>query len=118
MPTYDYRCPACGKPFEDIKGIKAYDADPKASCPHCAHACGPADRDFSNTKLTFIGTSVQSAEYNPGLGCVVKNKAHKEDILRAKGLHEVGNDFGSSDKMQTHFETRKKEELERSWNED
>lgn len=115
MPTYDYSCSNCGRSFEDIKGIKAYDADPSAACPNCSHVCGPSDRDFSNSKFTFIGTSVQSAEYNPGLGCIVKNKAHKENLLKAKGLHEVGNDFGTSEKMQTHFETKKKEERDRVW---
>jgi len=32
MPTYDYRCNACGHEFEEFQSIKA---DPLKNCPQC-----------------------------------------------------------------------------------
>jgi putative FmdB family regulatory protein len=32
MPTYEYRCDACGHQFEQFQSIKA---DPIKKCPHC-----------------------------------------------------------------------------------
>jgi hypothetical protein len=99
-------------------GIKAYDLDPQRACPKCETVCGPDQRDFSDYKVSFIGTKVMSPEYNPGLGTVVKNKWHKEELMKQKGVVEIGNDFGTGEKQQTHYETRKKEELEANWKKD
>lgn len=118
MPTYDYVCSNCSKPFEVIRGIRDYDRNPTDECPHCTHLCSLNDRDFSACKFTFSGTAVSSPEYNPGLGQIVKNNYHKSEILKQKNLHEVGNDFGGGEKMQTHFETRKKEEIAKNWEKD
>lgn len=115
MPTYDYLCGGCSKHFEDLKGIKDYDANPSAKCPHCGFVCGSDHRYFGFCNISFTGTAVTSAEYNPGLGQVVKNKYHKTEIMKQKSLVEVGNDFGSGDKMQNHFENRKREERAKAW---
>ncbi len=32
MPTYDYRCEACGHEFEEMQSFKA---DPLKTCPKC-----------------------------------------------------------------------------------
>ena len=32
MPTYDYKCDACGQKWEKFQSIKA---DPITTCPHC-----------------------------------------------------------------------------------
>ena len=32
MPTYDYKCDACGQAWEKVQSIKA---DPIKTCPHC-----------------------------------------------------------------------------------
>ena len=62
-----------------------------------------------------MGTKVTSPEYNPGLGCVVKNKRHKDYLLKSKDLVEVGNDFGSGEKQQKEFEMKKAWEREKKW---
>lgn len=118
MPTYDYCCGKCGEKFEIIRGIKDYDRDPHAECDHCGHLCDSSDRDFSACRFTHIGTAVQNAEYNPGLGQVVKNNYHKSELMKKKNVVEVGNDFGGGEKMQTHFETRKREEIAKNWEKD
>lgn len=115
MPIYDYRCHSCGQHFETIKGIKAYDVDPSSDCTHCGARCGSSDRYFGFCSISFTGTAVVDAEYNPGLGQVVKNKYHKTEIMKQKSLVEVGNDFGSGEKMQTHFENTRHEAREKAW---
>lgn len=115
MPTYDYKC-KCGYSFVDIKGIRAYSADPSSVCPSCAAECLADDRDFSKIKIAVTGASVQNAEFNPGLGCVVKNKQHRSELAKRKGFVEVGNDFTSGQRMQNEFEKKKKEEIETNWN--
>lgn len=84
----------------------------KAPCPKCNKK---TDEKVLSANIHFIGTAVTCAEFNPGLGQVVKNKRHKEDILKRKGLVEVGNDFNSGDKQQKHYEQKQKEEKERRW---
>lgn len=114
MPTYNYRC-KCSHKFEDVKGIKAYCEDPHATCPKCEHVCGIEERDYSQNSFTFIGTAVKSAEYNPGLGCIVKDDYHKSELLKKKGLVEVGNDFNGGENMQKDFEKKKQAEKDKKW---
>lgn len=33
MPIYEYRCPSCGKDFDEIKGFA--DSDKPSKCPNC-----------------------------------------------------------------------------------
>jgi hypothetical protein len=58
---------------------------------------------------------VQHAEYNPGLGCVVKNKYHREELCKEKGLKEVGNDFSTGTKMLESFDKAAQEKRKRKW---
>ena len=113
-PTYSYEC-KCGHKFDEVRSIKEYADYPITHCPKCDGECGKESRDYSNNSFTFIGTAVQSAEYNPGLGCVVKDNYHKSEILKKKNLVEVGNDFNGGEKMQKEYETKKRQEHERKW---
>ena len=88
MPIYDYSCLQCG-PYEVYQSIKAYDG--RDACPGCGSV---GNRIFTPTLI--IGASVESPEYNPGLGCVVKNKTHRAEICKARGLEEIGNEKPSS----------------------
>jgi len=116
MPTYQYLC-KCAHKFEDVRGIKDYCDDPFSTCPKCGNKCGSEERDYSGSSYIFIGTAVQSAEYNPGLGCIVKDNYHKSEIMKKKNLIEIGNDFNTGSQMQKDFEVKKKQELERKWDE-
>lgn len=110
--TYVYVCSKCGHEFDVIKSYK--DIDVNEFCPKCDE---PAERQFVPKRVFFSGTAVTHAEYNPGLGTVVKNKAHKEDILKRRGLVEVGNDYGSGDKMVEKFDKDRAEKLSKRWDE-
>lgn len=110
MPTYDFNCPKCDEPFEIIQGIKEYDG--KGACPRCE---GISTERIFSAKIHFIGASVESAEYNPGLGLVTKNSKHRKDEARARGLEEVGTE--STAKILAHDDRNRAEKLKKSWDE-
>jgi Golgi nucleoside diphosphatase len=93
-----------------IKSVK--DMEVNETCPKCGEF---AVRQFVPSRLHITGAKVTHAEYNPGLGCVVKNKAHKADIMKAKGVVEVGNDFKSGESMNQHFDTARTEKMRKRW---
>lgn len=92
--TYEYRCPACDKDFDVIK--PAAEMERPESCPQCDTQ---SVRMFVPRSVHFTGTGVQHAEYNPGLGCVVRDKKHRAELCKQRGLVEMGNDFKNIDKM-------------------
>lgn len=105
---YPYACDTCEVKTEIVKSM--HDSSRIEKCS----TCNTVLRRIYTTFQT-IGTSVQNAEFNHGLGCVVKNKYHREELAKQRGFVEVGNDFGSGEKMQQHFEKRKQEEKEKIW---
>lgn len=83
---YPYKCPGCNKETDIIKSVK--EIDNKEACSYC---------DTIMTRLVvggvgFTGEKVEDAEFNPGLGCVTKNKKHRAEIAKSMGLVEVGNE--------------------------
>jgi len=110
---YGYKCTACDRSFDVVKTVSEMERD--EACPDCGSA---AAREFVPRALYLSQTQVTHAEYNPGLGCVVKNKRHKEDLMKRQGVVEVGNDYGSGAKMQAHFDKAREEKRRRSWEDD
>lgn len=110
--VYAYRCEKCDASFDVIKSHKEMDA-----VEHCK--CGSvAKREFAPQRVYFVGAKVTHAEYNPGLGCVVKDKRHKEYLCKQKGVVEVGNDFRSGDTMVDHYDKGREEKLAKRWEDD
>ena len=109
MPTYPYECPACQETWEVSKRLS--DIDLPESCPNCQTA---GNRYISRTH--FYGASDwDKAEFNPGLGCVVKNKQHRAEICKRRGLVEIGNDFNSTEKWCAANDKAREERRERAW---
>ena len=80
MPTYDYRCLACGKVFETFR-VVAMRHDVKCEC--------------GGDVVIQIGASVAvrgdlEPYYCEGLGEVVQNRAHRMRLMKEKGLEEIG----------------------------
>lgn len=115
MPTYAFICPKCDTSFDEIRNISDYDKSADTPCPRCKNICGSADRDLSGQRNYFIGEKVESAEYNPGLGCVVRSKKDRDEKAKIKGLVEIGNDFKSGDDHHDHFEKVREKEQEKKW---
>jgi putative FmdB family regulatory protein len=109
--TYEYLC-SCSHRFDVIKGVA--DLNREEKCPQCQAV---AERQFS-FRVHITGARVTHAEYNPGLGQVVKSKYHKEELCKRMGVVEVGNDFRNGEKMQKEFDTARADKREKRWNED
>lgn len=108
--TYDYRCGSCLFIFDAIKAVS--EMDYLESCPKC-HAS--AARIFIPRSILFSGTKIESPEFNPGLGCIIKNTAHRKEVARQKGLIEIGNE--TPEVIHKHYDKRRSEKLEAVWNE-
>ena len=103
MPRYCYRCPSCNQEFEIIKRI--VDVDNIEHCSFCSSDCKPQDRLISTPALH--NTAVESPEYDPGLGMVIKSSAHRRQIAKERGLEEIGNE--SPDKIHKYYADQIKE---------
>lgn len=112
--TYEYSCTnaTCLNRFDVIKSVK--DMDVNEFCPICAHG---AERKFVPSRVYFSKTSVEHAEYNPGLGCVVKNRQHREELAKQRGLVEIGNDYSSPEVIHKEMDTKREEIREARYDE-
>ena len=57
MPILQYRCPSCGKEFEEI--VQRYDE--KVTCPDCGRQ---AERSYSGTMFSATGTHAKRCSGN------------------------------------------------------
>lgn len=104
---YPYRCIQCSNEFDVVKSVK--EIDNPEHCPKC----GQLGERFIASGIQFYGAKVEDAEYNPALGCIVKNSKHRRQLAKERGLEEIGNE--SVERVHRHFENRKEQELERAW---
>lgn len=115
MPTYPYSCPnpKCGHQFEVIKSIaRIEDAE------RCVKCDSQAQRGIA--RVNFNNAGDWKPSYNPGLGRVVKSKAHQREILaeyRDKGrdFFEVGNE--PVENIHKYYDTQREEKRAERWNE-
>jgi putative FmdB family regulatory protein len=91
MPTYEYRCPACGQEFEKFQRMSD---EPRAECPSCG---GTAERRLSGgAGLLFKGSGFYITDYRSDS---YRKAAGSEGGGAEKGGGEKsGGDKGGSDK--------------------
>lgn len=109
-PTYDFFCDTCQLEEEIIQSIKEYTGH--WTCPQCGK---PGRRSFKYCSFNFIGTKIEDAEFNPGLGQITKSKRHRDEIAKKMGVVEVGNE--NPDKLHREFDRARDEKLKKSWDE-
>jgi putative FmdB family regulatory protein len=109
MPTYEYTCQKCDLSTEVVKSIHEYQ-----SPEHCTQ-CGNLLIKVFSGRVHFVGTKIEDAEYNVGLGEVTKSKRHREEIARRKGAIELGNE--KPDSVHKHQERILSDRLKKSWDE-
>lgn len=107
MPTYDYFCEKCENPYSFIKSIKEYSA--RDLCPNCKVQ---GYRIYS-CKTQFIGTKIEDAEYNYGLGTVTKSKNHRNELAKRMNVVEIGNEKPST--IHSHFDKAREEKRRQNW---
>ena len=103
MPIYPYECPDCGHEFEVIAKISEID-DVMINCSECDTLLSSKNRQIAKRQF-FYGAEVEDAELCPALGCVVKNKKHRRQIAKERGMIEIGNE--SPDTVHQHFESER-----------
>lgn len=109
--TYEYKCVKCEHVFDVMKSVADFDRN--EFCEPCG---APAERLFSR-RVHITGARVEHAEYNPGLGCVTKNKRHRDEIARSLGLTEIGNDYRAPDRQHDENAKTREERRERRYRE-
>lgn len=108
MPTYEFRCNKCDKNFQTVESIKTFDGD--GHCP----TCNKRSKEYIFTaNVYFVGAKVESPEFSPALGQVVKNSKHRKEIAREKGLIEIGNE--PTEKIHKKFDSDRADKLKKSW---
>lgn len=103
---YPYECASCKHEFEVTKSVRFI--DDIESCPICFFPNNKSSRKLAKSGF-FYGASVDEAVYNPGLGMVIKNRKHKAEVLRQKGLVEIGNE--NIDKIHSSFEKEREKKF-------
>lgn len=103
---YEYKCKTCHEKFDVWKSASEFTRTALCSAENCG---GDAELVIHPPR-GFINASVENAEFNPGLGCVVKNRAHRAAIAKARGLVEVGNE--KTDTLVKHAERNLAEKLD------
>ena len=107
MPSYPYLCHDCGQEFEITKRVA--DFDKKEDCKGCGS--GQTERLIAMVNLEH--SSMQQPYYEPALGCIIKGKEHKRQILKQKGLEEVGTT--STDNLYKDLELQREKRMAQAW---
>lgn len=103
---YPYGC-SCGRKFDVTKSI--HNATDPERC-----ACGEiAQRIFVAPMIS--GSKIFEAEYYPALGKVITNKKELQNEMARRDIVQIGNDWGTGEKMQTHFDKQRQENREKAW---
>ena len=108
---YEYECKEHGA-FEVCKAMS--EAHLAEVCPTCQV---PATRLWFN-RGGFTGEKVEHAEWNPALGCIIKNSKHRAEVAASKGLVEIGNEKPDTvhKEMNQLIETRRNQRYEEALN--
>jgi len=110
MPTYLYVCPNCSSENSIVK--KIVDIDRDELCLNCDHKLISKDRRITGGN-GFLYEKVENAEFNPGLGCVVRNRSHKRELCKRMGVEEIGNEKPES--IHKYFDKSREEKRLTSW---
>lgn len=103
---YPYVCAKCDKEIDIMK---------PASLSAIEEYCNECGNTLTRvwTGFQIVGAAVQDAEYNLGLGCVVKSKRHRQEIANQHGLIEVGNE--TTDTLHKESVVKRQLEKEKEW---
>ena len=106
--VYEYECSFCKHRFDVVKRVA--EMDKREICGECGNE---SIRQFVPQKLHLVGTKVEEAEYNPGLGCVVRGKKQRDAIAKQKGLIEVGTT--PPDMLHKMYDQERRDRHEKAW---
>lgn len=81
---YEYKCDQCETSKDVVKSVKDYDT------PETCEKCQNSMRKVFSISRPLVDS--MEPEYYHSLGTVIKTKRQKREIMKAKGLIEVGNE--------------------------
>lgn len=90
-------------------GIKEYIEKRPLACPDCKTV---GERILS-CKIEFFGEKIESAEYNPAFGKVVKNKYERAELAKRLNLIEIGNE--DPNKFHDNFDKQRAEKRKKAY---
>ena len=85
MPVYEARCPECGHRVEYMRSVER-----RYETPVCPNDSTPTQKQVSAPAFTpsAWGDSKWDGRYDKGLGVTLRSKAHREQIMKSRGLVE------------------------------
>ncbi len=91
MPTYGYRCPACGHDYDKIQKISDLT---RAECPECGT---PGERIISGgVGVVFKGSGFYETDYKRAGESKAKDKSAASDSSKKKSGSEKSDASGKS----------------------
>lgn len=90
-------------------GIKEYVANRPYACP----ACNQIGERILSCNVVFTGEKVESAEYNPAFGKIVKNKYERSELAKRFNAIEIGNE--NPDKIHDNFDKQRAEKARKAY---
>lgn len=112
---FDYKCEKCDLIFDLVMSQSEHVYKEMKPCPQCQNL---SPQHYSRCNFYSTGASVKDAYKCPALGQVIKSDYDRSEVAKRKGAVEIGNDFGTPDKLQTHFEKKVEEKRRKSWESD
>jgi putative FmdB family regulatory protein len=109
MPTYPYKCHECSHGFEVIKLIS--DIERQENCPFCKGII--VERMIALSAIEK--SSAVQPYYEPALGCIIKSKSQKTQVMKKLGVEEIGNT--SPETMYKDLEVQREKRIAREWDE-
>lgn len=103
---YPYRCNKCEHRWDVFKSVK--DIDNPEPCSNC----GTLGERYL-TPCYFHGEKVFNAYYNHGLGTVVQSKSEYNEIVKRRGLIEIGNE--KPETINKYYDTRRQEKIDKKY---
>lgn len=81
---YEYECEECNIKRDVIKPVREYNT------PEKCFECGKGMRKLISISRPIVDS--MQPEYYHSLGTVVKSKRHRRELMKARGLVEVGSE--------------------------
>lgn len=108
---YEYTCSndKCQHMF-DVQKTVAEVSRPEP-CPQCGTA--DARRIYNPWYVHGSAGDWDKAEYNPAFGQVVRNRQHRAELAKRRGMEEIGNE--SVDKVHKHFDQTREDKRKQGW---
>lgn len=106
---YPYRCKTCGHDFEIICKVSEYQAE----VPCKGEGCEATAKRYYTPHHVMGADDWNNTEYNPGLGCVTRNRKHAREIAKSRGLIEVGNE--KTESIHKEFDKKRADKRKERW---